>query len=385
MRAAGLLALAGAAFAQQQCAKLDLILCLDGSTSITDSDWQIDLQAGAFIANNFTWGGAEGIAMGVVQFGTKQDPCFDGSCDPKVVTEQALTTDKATFLSTLSGVAQIHGGTPTGPGLQGVLAEFNAHARAGAQKATLLITDGAPNIGGGESAAVAASKSLQAVGSPVFIIGVGDANSHKSDINQVASQPASEFVVYAKNWQDVAPLLHDIIKGLCPTPAPPAPTPKPTPKPTPVPPPAPTPAPSRTCPIPSPGSKGYVPNPPKPFPPGYKMCPQGSMVAMQYHCNSTKPGDQCAGCNQDVCVEPYCTMYCSAVCQPVPAFNTSFKWSCNGNGTATLEHFTEHSDCTGPEKPFNEPDSGLVCLNNCNSNYPNKPTKYNTFFCVPQP
>eukprot|EP00756_Hemistasia_phaeocysticola_P030344 Hpha_TRINITY_DN16282_c2_g1::TRINITY_DN16282_c2_g1_i4::g.15325::m.15325 len=232
MRAAGVLALASAAFAQQQCAKLDLILCLDGSTSITNSEWKIDLESGAFIANNFTWTGANGIAMGVVQFGTNEDPCYEGSCEPKVVVEQSLTTDKATFLSRLSSVRQIHGGTPTGAGLKGVLKEFEAHSRPGAQKATLLITDGEPNIGGGETAAVAASKALQAAGSPVFIIGVGDANMHKTDINRVASQPASEYVVYAAHWKDVAPLLHDVIKGLCPTPVPPPPpTPRPTPRP----------------------------------------------------------------------------------------------------------------------------------------------------------
>eukprot|EP00756_Hemistasia_phaeocysticola_P030342 Hpha_TRINITY_DN16282_c2_g1::TRINITY_DN16282_c2_g1_i2::g.15317::m.15317 len=188
MRAVGILALASAAMAQQQCGKLDLMLCLDGSTSITSRDWKIDLQAGAYIANNFTWGGADGIAMGVVQFGTREDPCYQGSCSAEVKLEQALTTDKSAFLSRLSSVRQIHGGTPTGAGLEAVLKEFKRDARPGAQKATLLITDGEPNIGGGETSAVAASKLLQAAGSPVFIIGVGDATNHKRDIDAVASQ-----------------------------------------------------------------------------------------------------------------------------------------------------------------------------------------------------
>jgi len=70
------------------------------------------------------------------------------------------------------------------------------------------------------AAAVQASEKLQQLGSKVFIIGVGDALNNKGDIDQVASQPASKYVVYAQHWEDVAGLIHDFIKGFCPTPPP---------------------------------------------------------------------------------------------------------------------------------------------------------------------
>jgi len=193
-------------------AQLDLMLCMDGSRSITDSEFKIDLQAAAYIATNFSWGGKNGIAMGIVQYGSPNT--FPQ--DPIVRTEQKLTDSKEDFLAGLAKVTQISGGTPTGDGLKQVLKEFEKDARPGAHKATLLITDGAPNLDGGEEAAVAASKALQNAGSPVFIIGVGDATENKQDIDKCASQPSSEYVVYAKHWEDVAGLLQTFLKKFCP-------------------------------------------------------------------------------------------------------------------------------------------------------------------------
>jgi len=128
---------------------------------------------------------------------------------------------------------------------------------------------------------------------------------------------------------------------------------------------------------------------PSPNLPPRVNCPKGSMVLLQYNC-----ADQtCEGCNSGTaaqCYEPRCTLYCSCQCQPVPAFGTSFMWSCNGDPTtgvwtnATLVHFLQSTQCRGTVNPPGTGGSGTYPLDTCASPYgPNNPPQYNTFMCVP--
>eukprot|EP01063_Lacrimia_lanifica_P017531 TRINITY_DN245_c0_g2_i2.p1 TRINITY_DN245_c0_g2~~TRINITY_DN245_c0_g2_i2.p1 ORF type:complete len:433 (+),score=130.52 TRINITY_DN245_c0_g2_i2:75-1373(+) len=147
-----------------------------------------------------------------------------------------------------------------------------------------------------------------------------------------------------------------------------APTPAPTPAPGPAP--APTPSPS-----------------PSPLPPRVN-CPKGSTVMLQYNCKDQSCED-CAYVNGEPreCEEPYCTLYCSGQCQPVPAFSTSFMWTCNGASgkptNATLVHYTAMTDCTGPTNPAGSYGGGTFPLDTCDGIGPNVPPQYNSFRCLP--
>ena len=136
------------------------------------------------------------------------------------------------------------------------------------------------------------------------------------------------------------------------------------------------------------------PAPPAPATPSPNLppnvnCPKGSMVLLQYNCADSS----CNGCNTGSaaeCLEPHCTLYCSGLCQPVPYWHTSFMWSCNGNAAtgvytnATLVHFLDNDQCTGPVNPPGTGGSGTYPLDTCGSPYgPNVPPQYNTFMCVP--
>eukprot|EP01062_Namystynia_karyoxenos_P067317 TRINITY_DN61240_c0_g1_i1.p1 TRINITY_DN61240_c0_g1~~TRINITY_DN61240_c0_g1_i1.p1 ORF type:complete len:455 (+),score=140.05 TRINITY_DN61240_c0_g1_i1:86-1366(+) len=142
------------------------------------------------------------------------------------------------------------------------------------------------------------------------------------------------------------------------------------------------PAPPTPTPAPAPG--------PGPLPPRVN-CPKGSTVLLQYNCKDSS----CDGCTfvdgQAVeCVEPTCTLYCSGQCQSVPAFGTSFMWTCNdpqstGHWTnATLVHYTKMTDCTGPVNPAGSYGGGTFPVDACaEPSGPNLPHKFNTFRCVP--
>jgi len=133
--------------------------------------------------------------------------------------------------------------------------------------------------------------------------------------------------------------------------------------------------------------RGPAPGP-SPLPPKVN-CPKGSTVLLQYSCKDTNCSN-CAfvGGEAKECLEPDCTLYCSGKCQSVPAFNTSFMWTCNDMGgkawtNATLVHYTDFPDCTGPVTPAGQGGSGSFPLDTCNGIGPNVPPQFNTFRCVP--
>lgn len=138
-----------------------------------------------------------------------------------------------------------------------------------------------------------------------------------------------------------------------------------------------------------------APTPPSPSPPGPSPlppkvnCPKGSTVLLQYSCTDKN----CSNCDfvagkAKECLEPYCTLFCSGECNSVPAFGTSYMWTCNDIGgkgwtNATLVHYTKFPDCTGPTNPAGSYGGGTFPLDTCNGIGPNVPPQYNTFRCVP--
>eukprot|EP00756_Hemistasia_phaeocysticola_P030329 Hpha_TRINITY_DN16282_c1_g4::TRINITY_DN16282_c1_g4_i1::g.15310::m.15310 len=142
------------------------------------------------------------------------------------------------------------------------------------------------------------------------------------------------------------------------------------------------------CPTPPPLTP--APAGPSPLPPKVD-CPEGSTVLLQYSCGDPTC-DDCAFTHGKAveCVQPNCTYYCSGKCQPVPAWNTSFMWTCNEAtpagkswSNATQLHFLEFPDCTGPVQPSGAYGAGTFPLDTCGGEGPNVPPQYNTFRCVP--
>jgi hypothetical protein len=126
---------------------LDLLFVLDASKSIKQDAWTVDLSASQQIANSFNFGcaddpkvGGANAEMGIIEFATQTS------------VEQPLTCDKATFLSTLSGLKQpcvsgdssCHGWTYTGDALEQAQTVFSTAGRPAGVKVAIVITDGVP-------------------------------------------------------------------------------------------------------------------------------------------------------------------------------------------------------------------------------------------------
>eukprot|EP01062_Namystynia_karyoxenos_P064030 TRINITY_DN56884_c0_g1_i1.p1 TRINITY_DN56884_c0_g1~~TRINITY_DN56884_c0_g1_i1.p1 ORF type:complete len:557 (+),score=51.02 TRINITY_DN56884_c0_g1_i1:74-1744(+) len=212
------------------CPTMDLMFCIDGSTSMGSREWTIVKQVTSFMATNFSWDAMCGIArMGIVQFGTKSmlppsgtdcygpdctEPCYEGACDTRTQLEQNLTGDRHAFFTVIEGLKKIGGGTPTGDGLNAVHAEFlTSRARSGSVKVAVLITDGNPNFSGGQLNAVRNAEALRQVAPHLFVIGVGAARTRHAEIDLIASAPAAfNYTIYDNYWLELSSRVHSILK-----------------------------------------------------------------------------------------------------------------------------------------------------------------------------
>eukprot|EP01065_Artemidia_motanka_P022761 TRINITY_DN2695_c0_g1_i1.p1 TRINITY_DN2695_c0_g1~~TRINITY_DN2695_c0_g1_i1.p1 ORF type:complete len:579 (+),score=213.78 TRINITY_DN2695_c0_g1_i1:84-1820(+) len=200
---------------------LDLLFVLDGSASITDSNWQVDLECTKLVAENFTFGcGTSGqkqsyAKMGIIQFAGDTTPT-------NVQVEQHLTCSKPTFMSSLARVRKMDGNTATGDGMAAAQTEFKANGRKGDYKVVILITDGVPHMFPGDrcgtscqsNKAKEVAKELKQDGADIFGVAVG-----QFDINfleDIASSPSSKYVLNPRSWQELPAMLHKIIDTICP-------------------------------------------------------------------------------------------------------------------------------------------------------------------------
>lgn len=218
-------AAAGAAVGGPPCVPpggpYDVLWCLDGSASMRGAGWTAGLRAASYLAANVSWGDA-GAAMGVLQFGTEEEPCWEGACPGKAVVQQGVTTDRRAFFSSLTNLQQMGGGSPLAAGLTAAQAELQRSGRRGARAFVICVTDGDPNIGGGEREAVAASQALQQAGAEVFVVAAGGgAIDNRAAIERVASPAAFDHVVYRDDWKQIAGLIRGAAAAPCATPAPP--------------------------------------------------------------------------------------------------------------------------------------------------------------------
>eukprot|EP01062_Namystynia_karyoxenos_P005974 TRINITY_DN1207_c0_g1_i1.p1 TRINITY_DN1207_c0_g1~~TRINITY_DN1207_c0_g1_i1.p1 ORF type:complete len:552 (+),score=195.16 TRINITY_DN1207_c0_g1_i1:80-1657(+) len=227
-------------------APLDLLFVLDGSTSITASDWALDKQATAQISKSFHFDCVKGAKMGIIQFSGDR-------VGPNAVVEEQMTCDNTDFENKVAGLVQLGGGTATGDAMDAAQNMLQKSGRPGALQVVILITDGVPDAPGppfGTCGTKCQIKKAQAaaqamIADKIVIIAVAVGQFDITFLQTLVSQPSSKYLFNPTDWPELIKQLQTIIPVICPTPAPtPRPTPKPTPLPTPEPtPPPPTPAP----------------------------------------------------------------------------------------------------------------------------------------------
>ncbi|NJL53992.1 VWA domain-containing protein [bacterium] len=174
--------------------KLDIMLVLDGSGSISANDFRQVRDFSSRLAESFTIGD-NATRIGIVQFSDNAQ------------LELPLSVDIAQVQSAIQQVQQIGNGTEIGAGITLAQSEIEANGRADATPILILLTDGR------SSDPVPAAQAAQRAGTRIVAVGVGG-----YDIDQlqaIASDPKDQSVFTATSFDVLANIDERIVNVAC--------------------------------------------------------------------------------------------------------------------------------------------------------------------------
>lgn len=116
---------------------LDIILVLDGSTSVTSDQWSQIKNFNSKLLDRLVISNTQ-VRLGVVQFATNIHTTGNYGF--------TLSGDRNTVTSKLNGLTQVGGGTNTRGGLRAALDMFKRNRRAGVPRVAVVLTDGDANL-----------------------------------------------------------------------------------------------------------------------------------------------------------------------------------------------------------------------------------------------
>ena len=144
---------------------LDIMVLVDGSGSVSNSDYETQRAAVQNLFDSFTIGAAD-TKFGLVQFSTG------------ATLLSGLSDNPAALQNTLASMTQDFGQTNHGDAFQLANTELSNNGRAGARQAVIILTDGVANepFGGGVNPlvhALNAANALEANTIEIFGVGIG--------------------------------------------------------------------------------------------------------------------------------------------------------------------------------------------------------------------
>lgn len=184
---------------------IDIMLVLDGSGSISSSEFRQMKTFANDLVNSFTIGPAD-ARIGIVQFSWKTQ------------LEIALSDDQAALADTINNLRQFRGGTDIQDGLEEGRTELARNGRSGTPQVIILLTDGYHNRDGNPQTEAQLAKNA---GVTVFTIAVGN-SVNRNQINGIASDPDSRYVFSVSNFAGLQIILQPLVIQAClvPTPTP---------------------------------------------------------------------------------------------------------------------------------------------------------------------
>lgn len=189
-------------FAEGECAStIDLMLVLDGSESISSTDFDLMRTFASSLVGHFTIGPTDAHA-GIVQFA--------GEGEGRV--EIGLSGDPDAIQTAISAMIQIVGTTDIQEGIALAREQLTTGGRPGAPQVIIVLTDGEHNQPGDPIAEAELARSL---GLEVFAIGVGP-GPDITELNAIASDPDGEHVFSVGAFYALATILDPLVQVVCP-------------------------------------------------------------------------------------------------------------------------------------------------------------------------
>eukprot|EP01102_Stenamoeba_stenopodia_P022244 TRINITY_DN91_c0_g1_i1.p1 TRINITY_DN91_c0_g1~~TRINITY_DN91_c0_g1_i1.p1 ORF type:complete len:378 (-),score=79.98 TRINITY_DN91_c0_g1_i1:155-1219(-) len=190
--------------ASENCtAVVDLMLAVDGSSSITDEDWQDALSFLYNVVLGFQV--SENAAhIGVVQFAN--------AYDTEVVVP--LTGEMNVLQTGLSGMKKLDGGTNIAQGIDDSQNQITSAGRSGVPHVIMIITDGKEDDPTDPQNPVVAAGNAKLAGTFIFGIGVGD-DVDVGAMQQIVSPPYQNYYFPVSSYQNLSTVLHKIVLSVC--------------------------------------------------------------------------------------------------------------------------------------------------------------------------
>jgi len=185
---------------------------LDGSASITDTDWYRVRSFTNEIVDAFNVS-KDGAEIGAVQF-SSSDPLFPVFGKP-AHTIIGLSTDSAAIKAAVNKEKQMNKDTNTYAGFDLAKTMLDTTGRSDAKgKLVILMTDGEQNEG---KPAIEASDALKKEGVEVFGIGVGSQISGAT-LKSWVSNPVAKHYFPVTAFSELNKVLQQIVANACPPP-----------------------------------------------------------------------------------------------------------------------------------------------------------------------
>ena len=183
---------------------IDIMLVMDGSGSLSASDYETQRSYANDFANLFTFGPND-VRMGVVQFSTNAQ------------LEIGLSDNATVVGNSINNMAQQSGQTNHGDGFIAAHNEIQANGRVGALQAILFLTDGRANrpIGPPDPViyAIEAANAIKNDGIQIYGLGFGS-DIELEDLEDYVSSPTNDFAYLFDDYGDISNTLQNIATQL---------------------------------------------------------------------------------------------------------------------------------------------------------------------------
>lgn len=178
----------------------DLMVVMDGSGSIDPADFDLQKQFVNELVSSFNVS-ANFAHFGVVQFSSQNEGRV----------EIGLSDDPVAITTAVTNIVQISGLTDIEEGLTLANSEIVTAGRPGVPSVIVLLTDGQHNEGGDP---IVTANNIKAQGTMIFSVGVGS-GVDITELNAIASDPDTEFVFLAQNFQDLQNIVNALADKVC--------------------------------------------------------------------------------------------------------------------------------------------------------------------------
>jgi len=183
-------------------AKLDVVVIVDGSASISSPDWQSALSFVNKLVSGFAIA-ADQVELGVVQFSESASTVI------------GLSADKQAITNAVTSMVQMKLNTNTYAGFQQAKSILDTQGRPNTDgKLVIIITDGQQNSG---QPAKQVADALKAQNVSVFGVGVGS-GVDATEIKSWCSLPLTDHYFSVSGFPSLEKILQQIIHSACPPP-----------------------------------------------------------------------------------------------------------------------------------------------------------------------